>query len=296
MVKVTDTWVTDLHWCQRQTHTSKKIHAKHIDFKKFHYSVFPFCVFPQHALTFMGYDQDQLPKNKLNHKITLQSPPDRNLLLGWAPYLVTQKLQIPTMTWPLLQNSHVLIRENNLEVCVLGDWLGASHQHRVKKSQEVLPKTWSQNSGWHITIIPMFLRTVRLLSCSLPHWILKLHPLLSLCFPLYFIHQLENTSIIGETSLAFCFFISLPVRSLKCDLSVNIKHPLIFVSFREGKTPWYCILSNIFPARYPPFCHTLTFPKSVSRWQIMPVLIKAVSWEMDTHLTSADCGQQHREK
>lgn len=28
----------------------------------------------------------------------------------------------------------------------------------------------------------------------------------------------------------------------------------------------------------------------------MAVLIKAVSSEMDTHLTSADCGQQRREK
>lgn len=251
--------------------------------------------FPSMPSLSWGMTRISYPRISLITKLPY-SHPLQNLLLGWAPYLVTQKLQIPTMTWPLLQNSHVLIRENNLEVCVLGDWLGASHQHRVKKSQEVLPKTWSQNSGWHITIIPMFLRTVRLLSCSLPHWILKLHPLLSLCFPLYFIHQLENTSIIGETSLAFCSFISLPVRSLKCNLAVNIKHPLIFVSFREGKTPWYCILSNIFPARYPPFCHTLTFPKSVSRWQIMPVLIKAVSWEMDTHLTSADCGQQHREK
>lgn len=160
----------------------------------------------------------------------------QNLLLGWAPYLVTQKLQIPTMTRPLLQNSHILIPENKLEVCVLGDWFGASHQHCMRKSQEVLSKTWSQNSGWHITILPMFLWTVWWLSCSLPCWILKLHPLLkSLCFPLYFIHQLENTSVVGETSLAFCSFISLPVQSLKCNLAVNRKQPLFLCLWGKKK-------------------------------------------------------------
>lgn len=218
------------------------------------------------------------------------SHPLQNLLLGWAPYIVTQKLQIPTMTWLVLQNSHILIPENNLEVCVLG----ASHQHCMRESQEVLPETWSQNSGWHITVLPMFLRTVWLQSRSLPCWILKLNPLLSLCFPLCFIHQLENTFNVEETSLAFCSFISLPMQSIKCNLAVNIKQPLIFVSLREEKTPWYCILSNIFPARYAPFY--LTFPKSVLQWQMMAVLIKPVSWEMDTHLTSAERGQQHREK
>lgn len=47
---------------------------KHLDFFFNAYFCFPLLHVPQHALTCMGHVQDQLTKNKLNHKITLQSP------------------------------------------------------------------------------------------------------------------------------------------------------------------------------------------------------------------------------
>lgn len=40
----------------------------------FFFSNMLFGVFPQLALTYMGHAEDQLTKNMLNHKVTLQSP------------------------------------------------------------------------------------------------------------------------------------------------------------------------------------------------------------------------------
>lgn len=58
----------------RQAHSSKKTQAKHVDFFFKAFFSFSLLLVPQHALTCMGHVQDQLTKNKLNHKITLQPP------------------------------------------------------------------------------------------------------------------------------------------------------------------------------------------------------------------------------
>lgn len=62
----------------------------------------------QLALTCMGHVQDQLAKNKLNHKITLQSPSTKPTFKLSSLSCCPEAAHTP-VTRPLLQTSHMLI-------------------------------------------------------------------------------------------------------------------------------------------------------------------------------------------